>query len=43
MADRNGRIRIFEQTMEVCRNYPDFQAAICESIEKQEIIWEEDP
>ena len=43
MADRNGRIRIFEQTMVVCRNDPELQAAIRESIEKQEIIWEEDP
>ncbi|MCR5566470.1 MAG: TIGR02452 family protein [Clostridiales bacterium] len=43
MADRYERIRIFEQTMEICRNAPDLQASIRESIEKQKIIWEEDP
>ena len=43
MADRNGRVRIFEQTMDVCRNDPALRAAINESIAGQKITWEEDP
>jgi len=42
MADRNGRIRIFEETIDLCRKDPDLQLAIRESIEKQKITWEED-
>ena len=43
MADRNERIRIFEQTVDVCRTDTDLQAAINKSIAKQRITWEEDP
>ena len=43
MADRNERIRIFEQTVDVCRNDPALRAAISDSIARQEISWEEDP
>ncbi len=43
MADRYERIRIFEQTIDICRNDRDLQSAITYSKERQEITWEEDP
>ena len=42
MADRNERIRIFEQTMEICRNDSDLCLAIHDSRAKQKITWEEE-
>ncbi len=39
MADRNERIRIFEQTIDACGNDPDLQSAITRSREGQEIVW----
>ena len=43
MADKNERIRIFEETMDICRNDYALRAAISESIAGQRITWEEDP
>ena len=43
MADRNGRIRIFEETIDLCHWDPVLRSAISDSIEKQCIVWEEDP
>ena len=43
MADRNGRIRIFEETIDLCRRDPVLRSAISDSVEKQRIVWEEDP
>lgn len=43
MADRNERVHIFEDTMELCRTDPDLQRAIKDSKAGQKIIWEEDP
>ena len=42
MADRAGRIQIFEHTIEICQNDPDLLLSICNSKEKQKIYWEED-
>lgn len=43
MADIWERVRIFEQTLELCRKDPALRAAIAESIANQKITWEEDP
>lgn len=43
MADRIERIRIFEETIELCRNNPVLCAAIHDSRIGQSITWEEDP
>ncbi len=42
MADRTERIRIFNESMELCRNHLALRAAIRDSIAGQRIIWEED-
>ena len=42
MADRIERIRIFEETMELCRNNPALRTAVRDSIAGQRIIREED-
>ncbi len=42
MADRRERIRIFEETRDLCRNNPSLRAAISASISGQKIVWEED-
>ena len=43
MADRMERIRIFEETLDICKNDPDLRSAIDASKAGQRIIWEEDP
>ncbi len=43
MADRIERIRIFEETMGLCRNNPVLRTAIHDSRIGQKITWEEDP
>ena len=43
MADRSERIRIFNETMELCQNNPALRVAIRDSKANQKITWEEDP
>ena len=43
MADRNERIRIFEETMGLCRNHPALANSVDYSTREQKIIWQEDP
>ena len=43
MADRIERVRIFNDSMELCRNKLALRTAIRESKANQRIIWEEDP
>lgn len=43
MADRNERIRIFEETMKLCRNHPTLVNCVEYSTRGQKIIWQEDP
>ena len=43
MADRYERIRIFEETMELCRSHPALVNAVDYSTREQKIIWQEDP
>ena len=43
MADRAERIRIFEQTIDICHNDYDLKLAISDSQKRQKIIWEEEP
>lgn len=42
MADRMGRIQIFQETMTQCETDPELRACVRQSKEKQSIIWEED-
>ena len=43
MADRIERIRIFKETMGLCRTHPVLRTAIRDSRIGQKITWEEDP
>lgn len=43
MADRYGRIKIFEETMELCRTREPLARSVRESISGQQIVWQEDP
>ena len=43
MADRYERIRIFEETMELCRSHSALANAVDYSTKEQRIIWQEDP
>lgn len=43
MADRYERIRIFEETMELCRNHPILVSSVDYSVKEQKIIWQEEP
>ena len=43
MADRYERIRIFEETMELCRNHSTLAKSVDHSTKEQKIIWQEDP
>ena len=43
MADRSERIRIFEETMKLCRSHPALANAVDYSTKEQKIIWQEDP
>ena len=42
MADRYERIRIFEETMRLCRSHPALANAVDYSTKGQKIIWQED-
>lgn len=43
MADRYGRIQIFEGTMDLCRQHEELKKCVEHSITEQKIIWETDP
>ena len=43
MADRYERIRIFAETMNLCRNHPTLASSVDYSTRKQKIVWQEDP
>ena len=43
MADRYERIRVFKETMELCRSHPTLASSVDYSTRAQEIIWQEDP
>ena len=43
MVDRNERIRIFEETMELCKSHPNLVNCVDYSTREQTITWQEDP
>ena len=43
MVDSYERIRIFEETMELCRSHPTLANSVDYSTREQKIIWQEDP
>ena len=43
MGDRYERIRVFKETMELCRSHPTLTSSVDYSTRPQEIIWQEDP